>query len=174
MEKEFSTFPGGRTAFRHPRVQKHTGRSRGSVLRPPSAVPSGPAAEVFRASVPRTAFRRPRPLQNARVDGEPSASMEAEARLRDALNARIRLSRRSLRSLEKEIGLGHGTLSNMLRGRSELRVRHLELVGRALGVTVPELVAEAYGLGPEARRRGRDARLRSLVAEVVRTELAAF
>lgn len=98
---------------------------------------------------------------------------EAEARLRNALNARVRRSGRSVRSLELEIGLGHGTLGNMLRGRSELRFHHLERLGRALGCTVPELVAEAYELVPP-QPRGRHDRLRALVEDVVRAELAAF
>lgn len=98
---------------------------------------------------------------------------DAEARLRDALNARVRLSRRSLRSLELEIGFTHGTLGNVLCGRTELRLHHLELAGRALGFTLPEIVAEAYGL-PHPGAGLEEVELRKLIAEVVRAELAAF
>jgi transcriptional regulator with XRE-family HTH domain len=75
--------------------------------------------------------------------------------------------RRSARDLERELGFGHGTVSNVLRGRSELSFRHLELFSRALGFTLPELFVEAYGLcQPDD--------LQTRIAQAVRTELDAF
>src|SRR5688572_25242967 len=93
------------------------------------------------------------------------ARTDAEERLLNALRDRVQLDGRSMRQIEAEVGLGHGTLANVLRGRSELRFHHLERLGPALGFTVPEIVAEAYG------ETGDKAALRSLLAEVVRREL---
>src|SRR5689334_10259348 len=42
-------------------------------------------------------------------------------RLREALLAVVERSGRSIRDLEREIGVGHGTLGNMFLGRTELR-----------------------------------------------------
>lgn len=93
------------------------------------------------------------------------ARTDAEERLLNALKERLQADGRSIRKIEAEVGLGHGTLSNVLRGKSELRFHHLERLGTALGFTVPEIVAEAYG------ETGEKAALRSLLAEVVRREL---
>jgi transcriptional regulator with XRE-family HTH domain len=94
-------------------------------------------------------------------------------RLRETLRALVEGSGRSIRDLEREIGVGHGTLGNMFRGRTELRLRHLDRLSRALGVTLQELLAEAFAVPLPASRR-RHARLRNLVAEVVREELEDF
>src|SRR5690606_16556133 len=88
-------------------------------------------------------------------------------RLREALWVLVEGSGRSIRDLEGEIGVGHGTLGNMLRGRTELRLRHLDRLARALGVTLQELLAQAFAV-PQPPVPRRQARLRSLVAQVVR------
>lgn len=98
---------------------------------------------------------------------------EGTGRLREALRGLVERSGRSVREIEREAGLGHGTLGSVLRGRSDLRVRHLELVARALGLTLRELLSRAYGL-PSPEARDRRERLRALIAEVVRAELASF
>lgn len=67
-------------------------------------------------------------------------------RLLELLRERVRLSRRSHRELERELHLGHGTLGNLVRGRTELRLRHLAKLGRALGFDPVELLLEAYGV----------------------------
>lgn len=72
-----------------------------------------------------------------------------------------------------EIGVGHGTLGNMLRGRTEPRFRHLDHLCRALGVSLQELLAQAFSV-TLAEPRPRRGRLRNLVAEVVREELESF
>ncbi|HWM92899.1 MAG TPA: helix-turn-helix transcriptional regulator [Thermoanaerobaculia bacterium] len=95
-------------------------------------------------------------------------------RLREEVKALLRRRGRSVRVLERELGLGNGTLSRVFRGRADLRFRHLELIARALGMTLQELLAEAYGLAVPDRRPRRHSRLRALVAEVVRAELADF
>jgi hypothetical protein len=88
-------------------------------------------------------------------------------RLLALLKERIRRSRISYRGLERELGLGHGTIRNLFSGRTELRIRHIVLIGRVLGFTPQELFLEAYG-------ESRETDLRSLLSEVVRAELASF
>jgi transcriptional regulator with XRE-family HTH domain len=109
--------------------------------------------------------------------GEDERSGEAEsARLREGLKALLKRYGRSVREIERDQGLGHGTLGAVLRGRSNLCVRHLAIVAQALGLAVPELLTEVYGLAgrPDAAQPAPHSRLRALVAEVVRAELAAF
>ena len=96
------------------------------------------------------------------------ARTEAEEKLLEVIRRRLQLDGRSVRQIEADIGLGHGTLGNVLRGKSELRFHHLERLGSLLGFTVPEIVAEAYGLSCER------ADLPRLVAEAVRAELEAW
>lgn len=97
-------------------------------------------------------------------------------RLLDLLREKVRLSRRSHRELERELGLGHGTIGSLLRGRTELRFRHLTLLGRALGIDPVEILLEAYGVyrpsppPPPGLILTRD-ELRKVVKEAVREEL---
>ena len=93
--------------------------------------------------------------------------------LREALKVLVERSGRSIRDLEREIEVGHGTISNMLRGRTELRLRHVDRLARALNVSLQELLAEAFAvpLPPPPPKRER---LRSLLSEVVRAELEGF
>jgi len=93
--------------------------------------------------------------------------------LREALRILVERSGRSIRDLEREIGVGHGTVSNMFRGRTELRLRHLDRLARALNVTLQELLAQAFAV-PLPPARPRHERLRNLVSEVVRAELEDF
>ncbi len=67
-------------------------------------------------------------------------------RLLELLREKVDLSRRSHRELEREMNLGHGTIGNLIRGRTELRLRHLAMLGRALGFDPVELLLEAYGV----------------------------
>lgn len=67
-------------------------------------------------------------------------------RLLELLRERVRLSRRSHRELERELNLGHGTIGNLFRGKTELRFRHLAMLGRALGFDPVELLLEAFGV----------------------------
>jgi transcriptional regulator with XRE-family HTH domain len=101
-------------------------------------------------------------------------AMEEELeRLREALRVLVEESGRSIRELERDIGVGHGTISNMFRGRTELRLRHLDRLSRALGVTLQQLLTQAFAVPlPPAPRR--QERLRTLVSEVVREELEDF
>jgi transcriptional regulator with XRE-family HTH domain len=71
-------------------------------------------------------------------------------RLLEALNRRFRDSGRTQRDLERELGLGHGTLGNILRGTTALRLHHVELLGKGLGFTLPELLNEVFGTEEQA------------------------
>jgi transcriptional regulator with XRE-family HTH domain len=93
--------------------------------------------------------------------------------LREALKVLVDRSGRSIRDLEREIGVGHGTISNMLRGRTELRLRHLDRLARALNVSLQELLMKAFAI-PLPPERPRHERLRNLITEVVRAELEDF
>jgi transcriptional regulator with XRE-family HTH domain len=93
--------------------------------------------------------------------------------LREALKVLVEQSGRSIRDLEREIGVGHGTISNMLRGRTELRLRHVDRLARALNVSLQELLVEAFAV-PLAPPPPKRERLRSLLSEVVRAELEDF
>ncbi len=67
-------------------------------------------------------------------------------RLLELLKEKVSQSRRSHRELEREMKLGHGTIGNLFRGRTELRLRHVSMLGRALGFDPVELLLEAYGV----------------------------
>jgi len=72
-------------------------------------------------------------------DGHPAAE-----RLRELLSRRIATLERSHRSLERELGWGHGILGNLLRGRTVITLRHVEELAPILGTTPLELLSEAY------------------------------
>ena len=99
--------------------------------------------------------------------GEPTET----SRLLEALRDRVRSSGVSLRELERQLGLGHGTLGHILRGRTELRLRHLTMLGRALGFTLEELLTETFVQRVEEPAA---ASIERIVTRVVRAELAAF
>ena len=69
-------------------------------------------------------------------------------RLLELVRERVRLSGRSHRDLERELDLGHGTLGNIFRGRTELRLRHVAMLGRVLGFEPVDLLNEAYRTSP--------------------------
>jgi transcriptional regulator with XRE-family HTH domain len=85
-------------------------------------------------------------------------------RLRALLRARVEASGRSYRDLERQAGLGHGTLSNILGGRTTLCVHHISLLAGMLGFTEAEFFLEAGG-GLESFRK--------LLLDTVRAELQA-
>jgi transcriptional regulator with XRE-family HTH domain len=67
-------------------------------------------------------------------------------RLLELLKEKVSLSRMSHRELERELNVGHGTIGNLFRGKTELRLRHLSMLGRALGFDPVELLLEAFGV----------------------------
>ena len=97
-------------------------------------------------------------------------------RLLELLREKVRLSRRSHRDLERELNLGHGTIGNLFRGKTELRFRHLEMLGRALRFDPVEVLLEAYGVyrpdppPPPGLVLTRE-ELRAVVRDAVREEL---
>jgi hypothetical protein len=99
-----------------------------------------------------------------------------DLRLLELLREKVRLSRRSHRDLERELNLGHGTIGNLFRGRTELRFRHLGMLGRALGFDPVEILLEAYGVYRPAPPAPpgfvvTQEELRALVREALREEL---
>jgi hypothetical protein len=61
-----------------------------------------------------------------------------------AVRRHIRQTGKSLRIIESELGWGHGTLGNVLRGRSEIRLHHVESLARVLGLRPIDLLREVY------------------------------
>ena len=55
-------------------------------------------------------------------------------RILDLLDRAIHLSRRSRREIERTLGLGQGYLGSLLKGRIELKVRHVYVLARELGL----------------------------------------
>lgn len=53
------------------------------------------------------------------------------------------MSRISQREAERALGMAHGTIGKILRGRTALRLSHLELLAPVLGFTLEEILAEA-------------------------------
>lgn len=98
------------------------------------------------------------------------------ARLLELVREKVTLSRRSHRELERELNLGHGTIGNLVRGKTELRLRHLAMLGRALGFDPVELLLEAFGVyrpdppPPPGLVLTRE-ELRAVVRDAVREEL---
>lgn len=97
-------------------------------------------------------------------------------RLLELLREKVMLSRRSHRELERELKLGHGTIGNLVHGKTELRLRHLSMLGRALNFDPVELLLEAYGVyrpdppPPPGLVLTRE-ELRAVVQDAVREEL---
>ena len=86
-------------------------------------------------------------------------------RLVALLKKRIADSGRSIREIERSAQVGHGTLATLLRGRTELRIRHIALVGQALGFSIADFFHEAYGAS------GGVDRIVDLVTDALRQEL---
>ena len=112
---------------------------------------------------------------NPSVMGNESESL----RLLELLREKVNLSRRSHRELERELKLGHGTIGNLFRGKTELRLRHVAMLGRALGFDPVELLLEAYGVyrpdppPPPGLVLTRE-ELRAVVREAVRDEMDRY
>jgi len=68
-----------------------------------------------------------------------------ESAVVEVLRLRLADARISQREAERLLGLGHGIVGNILRGRTALRIQHLELLGPLLGFTPEEILSEARG-----------------------------
>lgn len=91
------------------------------------------------------------------------------------LRRHIRQSGKSLRTLESELGWGHGTLGNILRGRTEIRLHHVEGLARALDLRPIDLLREVYDdtSGGVVAVTLAEERLTTLVREAVASALEA-
>lgn len=97
-------------------------------------------------------------------------------RLLELVREQVRLSGRSHRDLERELDLGHGTLGNIFRGRTELRLRHVVMLGRVLEFEPADLLNEAYRTTPSSPPPPPPlpvtlAELRGLIVDALREEL---
>jgi hypothetical protein len=96
-------------------------------------------------------------------------------RLLELVREQVRLSGRSHRELERELDLGHGTLGNIFRGRTELRLRHVSMLSRVLDFETADLLLEAYRKSPPPRQPLSlpltMEQLRGLVIDALREEL---
>jgi transcriptional regulator with XRE-family HTH domain len=68
-----------------------------------------------------------------------------ESSLVEALKRRLAFSRISQREAERALGMGHGTIGKILRGRTVIRLAHVELLAPVLGFTMAEILSEALG-----------------------------
>jgi transcriptional regulator with XRE-family HTH domain len=116
----------------------------GGNFSPPAGIPILSAGGADCEQIPAPGNFDPRRFReyNPSVMGNESESL----RLIELLREKVNLSRRSHRELERELNLGHGTIGNLVRGKTELRLRHLSLLGRALGFDPVELLLEAFGV----------------------------
>jgi transcriptional regulator with XRE-family HTH domain len=64
-------------------------------------------------------------------------------RLIQLLDETVHRTRRSRRSLERELGLAHGYIGNLLRGRTELKVYHVLLLSKLLDLDPIDLLRRA-------------------------------
>jgi transcriptional regulator with XRE-family HTH domain len=64
----------------------------------------------------------------------------------EVLKQRLADSRISQREAERLLGLNHGIIGGVLRGKTALRIQHLELLGRLLGIAPDQILVEALGI----------------------------
>lgn len=74
----------------------------------------------------------------------PSPSTRSTRLLAVNLRRHIRQSGKSLRTIESELGWGHGTVGNICHGRTEIRLHHVEGLARALDLRPIDLLREVY------------------------------
>ncbi|HWM90429.1 MAG TPA: helix-turn-helix transcriptional regulator [Thermoanaerobaculia bacterium] len=108
------------------------------------------------------------------------------------LDQAIRLSDKSRRAIERELGMSQGYLNSIFKGRIQLRVSHVKDIARVLGVEPSSLFLQAFppkdpgellkqlGISPTSTLRipaallgalGPD-ELQKAIREVVRDEMA--
>jgi transcriptional regulator with XRE-family HTH domain len=73
-----------------------------------------------------------------------SSSTRSTTLLAVNLRRHVRQSGKSLRTIESDLGWGHGTLGNLLHGRTEIRLHHVEGLAKALGLSPLDLLREVY------------------------------
>jgi hypothetical protein len=112
--------------------------------------------------------------------------------LRQLLRQAISASGLTVRTIETQVGLGHGKLEHLLDGRQDLRVRHILAFARVLRVPPQDFLAlgcpgaqelakyrlkdwiEPPSFGPRSAEKngGAEPELAELVSEAVRKALA--
>jgi hypothetical protein len=99
-------------------------------------------------------------------------------RVREVLAARVDELPRSLREIEQELDWGHGSLGNLLSGRTKITLHHVEALAPIVGATPMELFSEIYGEGmkqtglPQRLQTADVECLREVLRETLREELA--
>ena len=102
-----------------------------------------------------------------RQESEAVAAAEVEARrLMELLAARVRLSKRSMRSLEAELGLSSSVMSKILSGVIRPQLSYLLMIAAVIGVSPEEFFALAYPQPPEPPDL--DARIEAIVRRTLR------
>lgn len=111
------------------------------------------------------------------------------ARLLELLAELVARSGKTQREIERALGVGHGWLRLLFKGKSELKVRHILDLSELLGFTPGEFFRQAYPeaqgnaveplrrslhdiLPPKLRRRQLNAQARLEVRDIFREELA--
>jgi transcriptional regulator with XRE-family HTH domain len=103
-----------------------------------------------------------------RQESDAVAAAEAEARRLMALLAvRVRLSKRSMRSLETELGLSSSVVGKILSGVIRPQLSYLLMIAAAIGVSPEEFFASAYPQPPEPPDL--DARIEAIVQRTLST-----
>lgn len=74
-----------------------------------------------------------------------NAAEEEAARLMQLLNRLVRLSRKSMRSLEMELDLGSSVVSKILAGVIRPQLSYVLMIAAAVGVPPEQFFALAYG-----------------------------
>jgi hypothetical protein len=81
-----------------------------------------------------------RPIPSAADDPCVAEAHRFAALLADLASKR----RRSVRSLEREMGMGASTFLRVLKGDTSMQVRHLLMIVKALEMSWPDFFREAY------------------------------
>jgi len=104
------------------------------------------------------------------TNGEPRPSTE---RLRELIAAKLKEAGKSHRWAERRLKLGHGTVTNILAGRSAFRIEHLDLFAELFETTPSGLLAEAEGDSPPLAQIKLRLVLQHLTAAIQAAEEAA-
>ena len=110
------------------------------------------------------------PDPNERTNSNRRPSTE---RLRELIAAKLKEAGRSHRWVERRLKLGHGTVTNVLAGRSAFRFEHLDLFAELFDTTPACLLAEAEGAGAPFAQIKLRLVLQHLIAAIQAAEEAA-
>ncbi|MEA2692184.1 MAG: hypothetical protein QOJ16_1571 [Acidobacteriota bacterium] len=112
-----------------------------SLMRPPVSRQPQHVVVLERPRPSRLAlFSLPAYNPVAMYEDEIEAQVERLIQLLDEI---VHQTRRSRRSLERQLGLAHGYIGNLLRGRTELKVSHVLLLSKLLDLDPVDLLRRA-------------------------------